>query len=293
MSCLTKSTRPNSLDKQSSSAKSAKRASLRQSRTEQPLLRHESSNQAQLQLLRSLQAKLTISTPGDKYEQEADRVADQVMRMPEPGRGSPQIQRACADCAEELQAKPLAGEISPLVQRQMETEEEEEEETVQASHLASQNVPETADLENDVKALQHGGRPLSPGERDFFEPRFGVSFGRVRVHDGPQAHRTAASINAAAFTTKNHVFLGQSQYQPHTAKGRHLMAHELTHVVQQNHTSRTKTPAVQRRPARVSLSHTSRCTNPRTIAEAIPGAKAMTWTALTWFLSFSPQTAPG
>ncbi len=109
MSRLTKSTRFNSLDKQSSSAIPAQRTSLRRRRTEQPLLRHESSNQAQLQLLRSLQAKLTISTPGDKYEEEADRVANQVMRMPEPGRGSPQIQRVCADCEEEVQAKPLAG----------------------------------------------------------------------------------------------------------------------------------------------------------------------------------------
>ncbi|MCK5633444.1 MAG: hypothetical protein KAI06_00050, partial [Anaerolineales bacterium] len=83
-------------------------------------------NQAVQRLVKSgtLQAKLKIGQPGDKYEQEADRVADKVMRMPEPG---VQRQEEPEEEEETLQSKPLAGEITQLVQKQVEPEEEEEE----------------------------------------------------------------------------------------------------------------------------------------------------------------------
>jgi len=98
-------------------------------------------NQAVSRLMRSgaLQAKLRIGQPGDVYEQEADRVADAVMRMPEPG-----VQREFAPEEEEeekLQAKPLAGQITPLVQVQRQEEPEEEEETLQAKPIAEEITP--------------------------------------------------------------------------------------------------------------------------------------------------------
>ncbi len=204
-----------------------------------------------------LQARLTVNQPGDRYEQEADRVAGRVMRMPTPALGPAAIQRACPACEEEvqrqpdeeeeeemLQARPLAAEISPIAMRQV---EEEEEEPIQASR--SQATPIAADVEAEIEAMRGGGRPLSSAERAFFEPRFGLNFAQVRLHNSSQAHRTAASIHAAAFTSRNHIFFGHNQYQPHTAKGRHLMAHELTHVVQQNHPSShsaASPPSIQR-----------------------------------------------
>ena len=98
-------------------------------------------NQAVQRLMKSgaLQTKLAIGKPGDIYEQEADRVAEQVMRMPEPG-----VQRQVEPEEEEeetLQAKPLAGQITPLVQVQRQEEPEEEEETLQAKPLAEEITP--------------------------------------------------------------------------------------------------------------------------------------------------------
>jgi len=88
-------------------------------------LQRTAGNQAVSRLMKSgaLQAKLRIGQPGDKYEQEADRVADAVMRMPEPG---VQRQVELEEEEETLQAKPVAEEITPLVQMQVEPEEEEE-----------------------------------------------------------------------------------------------------------------------------------------------------------------------
>ena len=93
-----------------------------------------------------IQAKLVVGQPGDIYEQEADRVADEVMRMPEPG-----VQRQVEEEEEEeelIQSKPLAEQITPLVQRQVEEEEEKkEEETLQAKEVSGQSPEVTPNLE--------------------------------------------------------------------------------------------------------------------------------------------------
>ena len=191
-------------------------------------------NQAVQRLIKSgaLQAKLRIGQPGDKYEQEADRVADAVMRMPEPG-----VQRQVEPEEEEeemLQTKPLAGQITPLVQRQIEPEEEEEEEMLQAQSRedATSEVPN--DLESHINAIRGGGRPLAESERGYFEPRFGHDFGWVRIHTGSKAAESALMLNARAYTLGHNVVFGAGQYAPQTQDGKKLFAHELTHVVQQN-----------------------------------------------------------
>jgi hypothetical protein len=237
-----------------------------------------------------VQTKLTINEPGDKYEQEADRVANQVMRMPDPGVGSavsrhdPTIQRACPSCEEELQrqvepeeeeeeetvqAKPLAEQITPLVQRQEEEPEEEEEpiQTKLAGEIQRQEeMPEeeeeepiqtkarpgrtpvvTTKIQAQINALRGGGRPLSESTRAFFEPRFGRSFGDVRLHTGGQASHIARSINARAFTFGRDIAFASGQYSQHSQRGRRLLAHELTHVIQQTH-GRRRT-SVQRQAA--------------------------------------------
>jgi len=166
----------------------------------------------------ALQAKLTVSEPGDQYEQEADRVAEQVMRMPEPHASEranfggeaerPQIQRMCSGCEEEeLHRRPEGEEDSvPEVSPQAH------------SHIAS---------------LDGGGEPLPGRVRAFFEPRFGHDFSQVRIHRDVRASESAQALNAQAFTLQRHIVLGTGQYEPNTDAGRRLLAHELTHVVQQ------------------------------------------------------------
>lgn len=346
-------------------------------------------NQAVQRLYRTgvLQAKLKIGAPGDKYEQEADRVADQVMRMPEPI-----VRRQAAEEEEPVQAKPLATQITPLVQRQPAGEEEEptqakfesggeaavqrqeekedefaqtvplqrqaaakeEEEQVQAKFdsgepqlrlqtegedesfeqteslkrrmnedeeeqahaqtksltvqrlcpecekereeevtiqrainytqtpiiqrpclecekkLQRQPMPEeevekavqtkllyptievkrqvwplqpksangysvsdSPTVEANISAMKGGGIPLPSSARVFFESRFGADFGDVRLHTDSRAADTAKSINARAFTVGSDIAFGSGQYSPDSSSGRSLLAHELTHVVQQ------------------------------------------------------------
>ncbi len=188
-------------------------------------------NQAVQRLFESgfIQGKLTIGKPNDKYEQEADRVADDVMRMPEP-----QVQRQNEEDEEEemIQPKSIGEQITPLMQRQVEPEEEEEE-TLQAK-AEGQTPDVTPNLESRINALQGGGQSLSKETRNFFEPRFGRDFSNVKIHSDSNANQLARSINARAFTRGNDVVFGGGEYSPESSSGKRLLGHELTHVVQQN-----------------------------------------------------------
>ncbi len=155
------------------------------------------------------QAKLTVGAPDDAFEKEADQVADHVMRMPEPG-----VQRMCSECEEER------------VQRMCTECEEELHAKEEPGRTPS--VPEG--FEPRFAAIKGGGQPLPASERAFFEPRFGHDFSNVRLHSGPAANDLARSVQARAFTLGNSIVLGTGEGGQ---SGRELLAHELTHVVQQ------------------------------------------------------------
>jgi hypothetical protein len=155
-----------------------------------------------------LQPKLKIGQLGDRYEQEADLIADQIMRMPEP-----------------------------YVQRQMESEEEE---MVQRKAIANQVAPleqqrESSEVPSIVhEVLRSPGQPLDPVTRAFMEPRFGHDFSWVRVHSGAAAEQSARDVNAHAYTVGHDIVFGAGVFTSGTHEGRRLIAHELTHVVQQS-----------------------------------------------------------
>jgi hypothetical protein len=157
-----------------------------------------------------IQAKLKVGQPGDIYEQEADRMADEVMRMPEPG-----VQRQ--DDEKRIKSKLLAEQITPLVQRHVEKGGEV-----------------TSNLESRIDALRDGGQPLPESVRAFFEPRFRYDFSKVRVHTDSRATELARAVNARAFTIGQNVVFDRGQYAPVTSEGQRLLAHELIHVVQQS-----------------------------------------------------------
>jgi len=146
-------------------------------------------NQAVLRMLRNgtLQTKLEVNTPGDKHEREADRVADEVVRMPLPAMSRP-------------------------------------------STRASAGAP----VQSAFPALPGRGQPLPQGVRSQMEPRFAHDFGGVRIHTGAQAHQLARAISAQAFTVGSDIVFGAGHFTPETERGKHLLAHELTHVVQQS-----------------------------------------------------------
>ena len=203
-------------------------------------------NQAVQQLIKSgtMQAKLKIGQPGDKYEQEADRVADAVMRMSEV-----QLQ---VDPEEEepIQAKPFAGQITPLVQKQSEpVEEEEEEKQIQPKSNTDMTPQVTPGIAHDIHSFKGTGQLLPTSERAFFEPRFGRDFTNVRVHTNEQAARASQSINAQAFTLGRDIVFGSGQYLAGNERGNKLLAHELTHVVQQEASIHRSPAPVTGRPS--------------------------------------------
>jgi hypothetical protein len=91
----------------------------------------------------------------------------------------------------------------------------------------------SAPLERRIDEARSRGTPLEPGTRSNMESAFGVDFGSVRVHTGPEADSLNRSVSARAFTTGSDVFFASGQYAPGSSAGRELLAHELTHVVQQ------------------------------------------------------------
>jgi hypothetical protein len=171
----------------------------------------------------SLQTKLVVNTPGDIYEQEADRVSEQVTSVPEP-----QLQRACA-CGG---ACPRCGD-KQAAHDQMQTE-----------RVRSTDSGEIAAPHTVHEVLDSPGQPLDPTTREFMEPRFGHDFSRVRVHTDGAAVSAARDVQARAYTVGRDIVFGSGQYAPSTAEGKKLLAHELTHVVQQSHTKQSS--ALQR-----------------------------------------------
>ncbi len=185
-----------------------------------------------------IQAKLSVSQPGDIYEQEADRVADQVMRVEAPDiahNAPPAIRRVGSGTHEEFMAKPLQRLCTEC-----------DEENVQLKAETTGAVAGEGQTEAKVDAVS-GGRPLTDDQRGFFEPRFGTDFSRVRIHTGSSADTAARSVGALAFTRGSDIVFRGDQYRPHSFAGRQLLAHELTHVVQQG-----AAPNIQHRSANES-----------------------------------------
>jgi hypothetical protein len=172
----------------------------------------------------AVQTKLAINKPGDEYEQEADRVAEQVMRMPEP-----RLQRGCA-----------GGEGCPECQTEKLPQGRER---LRTKHVDSGDRGQTATLPLIDEVLSAPGQPLDTAARAFMESRFGYDFSQVRVHSDKSAARSAGDIAANAYTVGSHIVFGAGQFDPGTRAGGRLLAHELTHVIQQNATSG---PSLQR-----------------------------------------------
>lgn len=255
--------------------------------SEAHILQQTIGNRATGRLIRT---KLKVGRPNDQYEQEADRVAEQVTNMPLPavGRGAVTassaaggiVQRAAAmeddkrfvgphkkfddpheenesiqraEMKEEEPVQRQAGEEEESVQRQAGEEESEqvnrqpakekeqklqrqpeEEEPVQAKPASRPAPSITPKVAANIHAIKGGGQPLPEATRAAFEPRFGYDFSHVRVHTDTPATESAAAIKARAFTVGSDIAFGAGEYAPESAAGQKLLAHELTHVIQQD-----------------------------------------------------------
>ncbi|GEM_PF-3018553 len=169
---------------------------------------------------KTVQPKLVLGPVGDKYEQEADRVARRVVEtISSPDQESVQRQEDLED-EDELD-----------LEEALEEEEELRRKVVVSSASGGADVGPS--LESEIQGARGRGQPLSDSVRQPMERAFGADFGRVRVHADAEADSLNRSLQARAFTTGQDIFLRQGEYRPGNFEGQRLLAHELTHVVQQ------------------------------------------------------------
>jgi hypothetical protein len=179
---------------------------------------------------KAIQAKLTVGAANDGFEQEADRVAQQVMSP----KSEAEVQRTEED--DTLQAKPLAASISSVAQRKSGDGEEQ---------AAGGAFEAGAGFEARLKSSQGGGQAM-PGEtREFMENRFGADFSGVRLHTDSSAAQLSRDVQAQAFTHGQDIYLGEGKYNPQSETGKALLAHELTHTIQQGGAQVKNSSAVQ------------------------------------------------
>lgn len=220
-----------------------------------------------------VQAKLSVSSPDDPQEREADAVASQVMRMPEPTVAAQQkeeekiqtkeeeeveqaapvsVQRMCASCEQEQQ---VSTKLFRLVQRSEESGYSFADDTavegatdyhinrkelslhssdiIQCSGRGPPASSPRATFETSLSSSKGSGSSLPASTKQFMEARFGADFSGVRIHTGSYAQNLSSSIHAQAFTHGNDIYFNSGKYAPHTEAGGTLLAHELTHTIQQ------------------------------------------------------------
>jgi hypothetical protein len=255
-------------------------------------------NQALLRLLDDgvIRPKLEVGPPDDEYEKEAERVAEAVMRMPEPEDGrppsvgvdrgrdeTPGVQRMCSRCrrryreGEPLDCEECEEELrrSPRRTRSSGGTRRAGGDAVSAAGSRDGSGAVSADVEAKIEELRGGGRPLPASVRSYFEPRFGEDFGGVRIHTDAGADEAARSVDAEAFTLGRDVVFQAGAYRPGTARGRRLLAHELAHVVQTHGPPRAGT-ADRRQSGAVGSPLVRRQETDRTAETTGPSIAAMT-----------------
>ena len=165
-----------------------------------------------------IQRKAAISSETNPLEDEVDEKARPpgYVRMPE----SPFVQRKCKDCRDKenqtLQRKPAAGGTTPFIQ-------------------AKGNGEGTASdaVTQQIQSTRGGGQPMQEPVRRFMENGFGADFSSVRIHNDSNAGQLSHELNARAFTVGNDIYFNEGYYSPGSTEGKHLLAHELTHTLQQ------------------------------------------------------------
>lgn len=179
----------------------------------------------------NIQRKLTVGETNDPMEHEADDMADKIMRTPE----RPLVQRQTDDMDDEdIKRKPLSGQITPFIQAKGD----------------GGGVVASPAVANGIQATHDGGKSMDSSTKSFMESRFGTGFNDVKIHNGAEPAQLSQTLNAKAFTVGNNIYFNDGQYRPETPEGKHLLAHELTHTLQQG-------TAIKRKPAKTNSQATT------------------------------------
>ena len=179
-----------------------------------------------------VQAKLRVGAPNDAHEREAERIADQVVRMPESqaaiiNSGPETVQRACAACT---------GGGGPCPECEEELRRQPNEGAPQSKLAPGQLSPP---LEANIRSLLAGGQPLTASQRGFFEPRFGSDFSAVHIHADPWVGGTAGWPRRPTFTIGSDIVFGQAEHNPASSAGLALLHTSLHMYIQQGYANPT------------------------------------------------------
>ncbi|MEA2922910.1 MAG: hypothetical protein QOD25_32 [Alphaproteobacteria bacterium] len=257
----------------------------------------------------TIQRKPTVSSPGEPLEREADEMADRVMRMVETGPigGAPAgIQRKCAACGQEEKKSSRSASRQSIEGREEELGELAPVAVQRKAEFSAPSFPTAASsrtIADRLAASKSGGELLTSGTHDSMETAFGRDFSRVRVHRDSDAAALSHQLSAVAFTHGSHIYFGSGRYDPEGWSGKRLLAHELTHVVQQGQAARksgepaapiaaavqTTAPAIQRAAtwAAAALHETNSLAN-----TALDGADAGVTSPTFNGVMFGPLNAP-
>lgn len=206
----------------------------------------------------NIQAKLSVGKAGDQFEVEADNVAEKVVNHTPTENQSffaPSDSFQAQRQPEAVQEKPLAQSITPLIQKQTEEEEriqkqpiknDEEKLMLKTDNIVKEPGPDTT---NKIRNSEGNGSPMDSKIRSQMESGFGTNFGSVKIHHDEAAVELNQQLSAQAFTTGNDIYFNSGKYNPETKSGKQLLAHELTHTIQQGSTSvLSNNPTIQRWP---------------------------------------------
>lgn len=175
---------------------------------------------------------------------------------PSPTEGG--IQRKCADCEkEEMQPQQNQNPKDKKVQQPAEKKEEEkimkktdekEKDKIQKKESTATIASTTSKSANYISSIDAKGQAMSATAQSFFGSRMGYDFSDVKVHTGKEASDSAKELNAKAYTVGNHIVFGEGQYNQESTEGKKLMAHELTHVLQQNSENQLRRKSLSEEP---------------------------------------------
>ncbi|MBD0308232.1 MAG: DUF4157 domain-containing protein, partial [Microcoleus sp. T1-bin1] len=193
-----------------------------------------------------IQTSMKVSSPKDPAEKEADATAKKIMRMAVPESsiayvktGSDGLFRQVKQ--EEKEKKVQTKLRSPYITRFADSGIFTQRQGEDKIHRKAEGQPNVAsNVTADIQNSMASGSPLPLSVRRFMEPRFQANFSNVKIHTGDKSAKLNRQLNAQAFTAGNHIFFGKDKFKPETSEGKELIAHELTHTIQQGE-------AVQRR----------------------------------------------
>ena len=178
-----------------------------------------------------IQPKLTIEKPGDKYEQEADAVAEKVVNSPLSLKADIQTP---PEEKEHIQTKPILQLHEGEGPNQINIQKQEGEKNEPLQTTADNDGAVPANISSSISDTKGSGSPLPHETRLFMENRIGYDFEKVKIHTDSNAAKMNQIFDSHAFTNEKNIYFNKEKYSPHTTEGKKLLAHELTHTVQQD-----------------------------------------------------------